>query len=108
MEFTTGATSHLLDYKAANSKALLTDLIFNNPDLGPKQILQLYGLQQALDVMNPRALRIMFARYSARSWYRLITDANKVQLSAGYDQFKVIKEQLVKFETLKGFSFANH
>lgn len=91
----------LLDYKAANSKALLTDLIFSNPDLGPRQILQLYGFKQALDAMNPRELRVMFARYSARSWYRLIADANKVQLSAGYDQFKSIKEQLIKFEPIK-------
>ena len=91
----------LLDYKTTNAKALLSDLIFNNPDLGPKQILQLYGFKQALDAMSPRELRVMFSRYSARSWYRLIADANNIKLPAGYDQFKVIKEQLVKFEPIK-------
>jgi hypothetical protein len=91
----------LLDYKAANAKALLTDLIFNNPDVGPKQILQLYGFKHALDVVNPRELRTMFARYSARSWYRLIAEANKIQLPLRHDHFKVIREQLVKFEALK-------
>lgn len=58
----------LLDYRAANGKALLADLIFSNPNLGPKQILQLYGLKQALDLVSPRELRIMFARYNKRSW----------------------------------------
>lgn len=91
----------LLDYKTTNAKALLSDLIFNNPDLGPKQILQLYGFKQVLDAMNPRELRVMFARYSTRSWYRLIADANNIKLPAGYDPFKLIKEQLVKFEPIK-------
>ncbi|MBS1986512.1 hypothetical protein JST99_01085 [Candidatus Dependentiae bacterium] len=54
-----------------------------------------------MDAMNPRELRVMFARYSARSWYRLIADAKNIKQPAGYDQFKVIKEQLVKFEPIK-------
>jgi hypothetical protein len=69
--------------------------------LGPKQILQLYGFKHALDMVNPRELRTMFARYSARSWYRLIAEANKIQLPSGQDQFKVIREQLIKFEPTK-------
>ena len=32
----------LLDYRATNDKALLTDLIFNNPDLKPKNIASLW------------------------------------------------------------------
>lgn len=91
----------LLDYKAANDKALLIDLIINNTDFGPKKILQLYGLKKALDVANPRELRVMFARYATRSWYRLIADANNIKLSSTYDQFRVIKEQLIKFEPIK-------
>ena len=37
----------LLDYSVINSKALLADLIMNNPEMSPKQIMQLYGLKQA-------------------------------------------------------------
>lgn len=70
----------LLDYKISTYKGLLTDLIFNNPDLGPKQVLQIYGLKHALDVINPRELRAMFATYSTRSWYRLMADANEISL----------------------------
>lgn len=40
--------SKLVDYKTKNDKALLLDLIVNNPDLGIKQILQLFGLKKAL------------------------------------------------------------
>lgn len=90
----------LLDYKSTNGKALLTDLIFNNPNLGPKQILHLYGFKQALDIMSPRELRTMFAGYATRSWYRLIADANKIQLPRGHDHFKVVREQLTKFEPI--------
>src|ERR1700733_2001142 len=88
----------LLDYRSTSGKALLVDLIFNNPNLGPRQILYLYGFKQALDHMTIRELRIMFSGYAARSWYRLIADANKIKLPAGHDHLKVIREQLVKFE----------
>ena len=35
--------SPILDYKATNDKALLTDLIINNPHLSVKKIMQIYG-----------------------------------------------------------------
>lgn len=92
--------SILLDYKATNDKALLTDLIFNNPDIGPKQILQMYGFKKALEVINARELRAMFSKYNQRSWYRLIGDVNKVKLPETLKSFKVIREQLTKFNAL--------
>jgi hypothetical protein len=74
---------------------------FNNPDMNCKQILQLYGLKQAVNVIDMRELRAMFAKTHDRSWYRLMKDVNKVKLPQGKDSFKVIREQLVKFEALK-------
>ncbi|MDR3550521.1 MAG: hypothetical protein P4L31_03850, partial [Candidatus Babeliales bacterium] len=77
------------------------DLIFNNPDMNTKQIFQLYGLKQALNLISLRELRAMFAKTHDRSWYRLMVDLQKVKLPQGKDSFKVIREQLVKFEALK-------
>lgn len=90
----------LLDYRSTNGKALLADLLFNNPNLGPKQILQLYGFKQALEIMDMRELRTMFSRCSPRSWQRLIADVSNIQLPRGLDHFKVLREQLVKFEPI--------
>ncbi len=54
----------------------LADLIFNNPELSPTKILQLFGLNQALNVMSSRELRMLFAKYNQRAWYRLMDDVN--------------------------------
>ncbi|MDR3550587.1 MAG: hypothetical protein P4L31_04180 [Candidatus Babeliales bacterium] len=91
----------LIDYKAVNNKAFLRDLISNNPDLGPKQILQVYGLKQALNSMSIRELKTIFTKTNERSWYRFMAEANKVKLPSTQSPFKVIREQLVKFEPLK-------
>lgn len=93
--------SIFLDYKASNEKALLADLIFNNPGLGPKKILQMYGLKCALDAINIGELRLMFSSYSDRSWYRLIADANKIKLPKVERPFVVIRKNLIKFKPLK-------
>ncbi len=47
----------LLDYKHKSEKELLADLIFNNSSLGPKRILQIYGLKHAIDAINIGELR---------------------------------------------------
>ncbi|MDR3550025.1 MAG: hypothetical protein P4L31_01315 [Candidatus Babeliales bacterium] len=91
----------LLDYKATSGKALFSDLMFNNPDLGAKQIWQIYGFKMALDTMNIRELRNMHSRFSERTWLRLMADVNKVNLPRAQSPFKIIREQLNKFEALK-------
>lgn len=60
----------LLDFKTNNTKQLLVTLIFNNPTLSPRRILQLYGMKLALDTISIRELRTMFGTYNRRSWYR--------------------------------------
>ena len=91
----------LLDYKVTSGKALLADLIFNNPSLKPKQILQIYGLKRALEDVNLRELRGMLGRYKQRSWYRLMADARKVKLPGIQSPFDIIIEQVMKFKPLR-------
>lgn len=90
----------LLDYKASDS-ALLADLIFNNPNLSPKQIFQFYGLKHALGHFGVRELRAMFAGYNKRSWYRLMANATKLTLAVPNDPLKDLRGHLVKFKPLK-------
>lgn len=91
----------LLDYKVKSDKALLIDLIFNNMNLKPKEIIQMFGFKKIFDVVNPRELRNMFGAYSDRSWYRLMSDVNKINLPASQSPFNVIRECIIKFKPLK-------
>ncbi len=91
----------LLDFKTSNTKNLLVALIFNNPDLSPRRILQLYGMKLALDTISIRELRTMFGAYNKRSWYRLIADMKGVSITGNptpHNPFKVVRDCLEKFD----------
>ncbi|HLJ30976.1 MAG TPA: hypothetical protein VKU36_00935 [Candidatus Babeliales bacterium] len=92
----------LLDFKANNTKQLLVALIFNNPKLSPRRILQLYGMKLALDTISIRELRTMFGAHNKRSWYRLIADmkdAAITQQPMPSNSFKMIRNCLEEFKT---------
>jgi len=88
----------LLDYRPTNEKALLVDLVFNNPDLTAKQIIQLFGLKQALNIATQRELKTLFKR--KRGWYRLIGMANKVKLPNCANPFTGIRDALSVFKPI--------
>lgn len=90
----------LLDYRTANDKDLLAELIFNNPELGSKRIMQMYGLSKALETMNIRELKGMLAKKNQRDWYRLMGDAKKVRLPGIQSPFLAIRKQILKFKSL--------
>jgi hypothetical protein len=91
----------VLDYQTNKPEALLIDLVINNPEIGIKRTLQLYGLKHALDSVNPRELRAIFGKYHPRSWYRLFSEAKKVKLPPTKNPFIVIRNHLTKFDPLK-------
>lgn len=91
----------LLDYKTSNPKALMTDIIMQNPSLGPTKVIQLFGLKQAFDSMNPRELRLMLGRGKDRSWYRLIAQAKAIKLPITKSPLSIVRDNLVKFEPLR-------
>lgn len=66
----------------------------NNPEMSPKQIMQLYGLKQALDLVSLRELRVMFAKHNQRSWHRLIAEAQKVKLPHAPSPLRNLRKQL--------------
>jgi hypothetical protein len=91
----------LLDYRAANDKALLADLIFNNPALGSKRILQMYGLYRALEVVNIRELRGMLSKQNQRDWNRLMGEAKEIRLSGILSPFEIVRGHLMKCKPLR-------
>ena len=91
----------LLDYRAANDKALLADLIFNNPELGSKKIMQLFGLSKALESINIRELRGMLSKRNQRDWNRLMGDARGIRLPGIQSPLGVIREHIMKFKPLR-------
>lgn len=95
----------ILDYQTTTAKALLADIIINNPKLGTLKTLQLFGLKQAIDVVTLRELRAMFSKYKNRSWYRLIADAKRIQLPSVKSPFQPIKSSLTSFIPLKLVDF---
>lgn len=95
----------LLDYPNNKQKELLADLTINNPTLSPKRILQIFGLKQALELFSMREVRVIFSKYSDRSWYRLVAETNKVKLPIPKDVFGVLRTHLTDFKPLKLVDF---
>lgn len=86
----------LLDYKPANDRALLADLIFNNPKASPKLIMQIFGIKKAAQTMNIRELSLLFSKHSPRSWQRVMSDMNKAKLTAANKSLKLIRRNILK------------
>ena len=84
----------ILDYKAANDKALLADLIFNNPDLGSKRILQMYGLSKALESISIRELRGMLSKRNQRDWNRLMGEAKEIKIPEIKNSLKILRKYI--------------
>ncbi len=91
--------SPLLDYKL--SKSLLSDILFNNPDLGIQGVLNICGLKYVVDNYNPRELRAYFAKFSQRSWYRLVAKSKKLILPQSQSPFMLVRKCLEEFKPLK-------
>lgn len=91
----------LLDYRAANDKALLADLIFNNPELGSKRILQIYGLSKALELVKLRELRAILSKHNQRDWNRFMAEMRLIELPGITNPFLVLKQHIAKFKALK-------
>ncbi len=98
----------LFDYRTSNPKALLADLIINNPRLGVKRTIQLFGLKSVFDIVTARELRVMFGKYGDRSWYRLFAEAKNIKLPATKSPFDIIRKNLTSFEPLKLVDFQDN
>ena len=93
----------LLDFKASNAKSLLVALIFNNPTLSPRRILQLYGMKLALEHISIRELRTMLGAHNKRSWYHLIADMKDASMTTPShlpNPFQAIRNCLEAFKAI--------
>lgn len=95
----------LFDYKPTTPNSLLADLVINNPSIGIRKTIQLFGLKQAFDSTTPRELRNMLGKYGQRSWYRLIAEAKTIKLPTSKSPLGLVREHLTRFEPLKLVDF---
>ncbi len=93
--------SPLLNCKTVDDKAFLVQLSFDNPAITPKQAMMLLGFKRALEAAHLRELKTMIGKNKAQSWYRLITEANKIVLPKMYDPFKEIRKCIEEFQAVK-------
>ncbi len=84
----------LFDYKAADDKALLADLIFNNPEVSAKRIMQMYGLLKASELINIRELRGILSKHSQRDWNRLLNEIKEIRFPGILKSFKMLRQQI--------------
>lgn len=90
---------------SSNSKDFLANLIVGNPKLGLRKTFAILGLKKALEAMDTRELRAMFEKYSNRSWSKLITESNLVNVKRLQDPFAVIRSNINTFKPLKLVDF---
>lgn len=91
----------LLDYKVKSPQALLADLIVNNPVLGPRKTLQLYGMKRAFDEVGMREVRSMLSKTSDRTWYRLVNESKGVKMPVKRDFLVPLRKEIESFIPLK-------
>lgn len=105
LDYIEKARPKLLDYKPREPKALLPDIIINNPDFSPRKQVMLYGLKQTMDMYGMRELRSMFGKQKNREWYRLVNESKKIKLPKTQDVFQTLRKHLMLFESLKLVDF---
>ena len=93
--------SPLLNCKAIDDKTFLAQLSFDNPSITPKQAMMLLGFKRALEAAPLRELKPIIGKNKPQSWYRLITEANKIVLPKIHDPFKEIRKCIEEFKAVK-------
>ncbi len=93
-------TSALQDIKIADYP-LLVSLFFNNPQLKPSKILQIFGLKKVLETMTMREFRNLLKNHHQRGVQRLFADISKINLPKQESSLKPIRECLEKFKPIK-------
>lgn len=90
----------LLDYKRSSAKQFMTEIRISNPKLGSRKIFQLLGMKAAFDEMGVREARQMLSSYSDRTWYRLVSEINKINFPNRKDPLLEIRNKLTTYKPL--------
>lgn len=93
--------SPLLNFKNIDDKAFLARIAFENPKITPKHAVLALGLKNALEAAPLRELKAMIGRNNPQAWYRLMKDIQDIRLPITQSSFKVVRDQLIEFKTVK-------
>jgi len=95
----------LLDYKVKDTQTLLEDIVISNPQMTPARVFQTLGIKFALNSVDNREIRTLFAKKKKAYWYRLNSDIKKVNLETNQNPFLVLDEVLNNFLPVKAVDF---
>lgn len=86
----------ILDYKIENDKAFLTDLVFANPGLSIRKILQIYGIYKARELLEVNELNSLFAKQRT-NLTKLMKEA-KIIFSTTYSYYAPFRKLIIKLK----------
>lgn len=91
----------LLDYQAKSDEDLFAELRIQNPKLSVMKLYSLYGLKKMTDQASIRTLRQITGPNKRAGWYKLMSDARKVQVSSKSKPFAPIRDQITDYKPVR-------
>lgn len=89
----------------SNDRDFISELIIENPRMRLTKLFMLFGLKKALYKFDTRELRSILARYSNRSWSKMIVESDKINTKKLPDPFVAIRSEINTFSPLKLIDF---
>jgi hypothetical protein len=86
-------------------KDFISGLIVENPQMKLSKLFMLYGMKQAFNKIDTRELRVVLAKYSGRSWSKLITEANSINIAKLPDPLAFINSEIESYRPFKLVDF---
>lgn len=87
----------ILDSKIENDKAYLADLVFNNPGLSTKRILQAYGLSKALELVSLPELKVILLKNNRKDWSKFMVEMSSIKIHNTANPLLDLKQHISKF-----------
>lgn len=86
----------IFDHKIEDDKAFLVDLVFNNPQLSVKKIIQFYGMTKAIEIIGLQELRYIFSRCMQKNLKQFLFNTKIISNESKNIKLKEIRRLLIK------------
>lgn len=86
-------------------KDFMSEFVINNPQVGLKKALQMFGLKVLFDTLGVREFREITKQYGRENWYRLNKELKGFAYPEKPDSFTFLRNAVTEFKPLKMFDF---
>ena len=86
-------------------KDFMSEFAINNPQVGLKKALQMFGLKVLFDTIGVREFREVTKQYGRENWYRLNKELEGFVYPQKPDSFTFLRSAVTEFKPLKMFDF---